>query len=609
MKKFFNQIPVKIGVSILLIETILLSMMGVFYVRSFNREIDQRVLEKLALPGILMSQRALNYDSVNNHQIIGELVHETVLETFITKRNGVIFYAADELMLGKHIKQFLAPEEQLQITDDSARNQQITFKTSEGNNFISSLSEIRHNDKNLGFLYIKIDSTKIEQEKRHIVLLFLLGSLLTIFLTTLVEAFYIHRLFVPRIQAISTVLKRTKTGDLTTRVSLFGPEDEFHVLIHLINSMLNTVSETITTLTDTQEALKASGERFRELSDLLPEGVFELDVNGYFTYVNLQLCEVSQYSREELCQKLQFTDILIEEDIQRSSENFKERIEGQLNVSSEYKARRKDGTVLQVMVNASSIVQQDQFKGLRGIVVDLTEKNRLQKQLWQTQKMESIGQLSASIAHEFGNPLVGIHWLLVDIQHLPNLDESQKQLVALGLQECKKLKKLITNFQAFAKPSSDEKRYYDINQILDDILLLYKKYITDKNVDIVINYQKNLPRIQVVKDQVHQVFVNILMNALDALHANKRKIFITTLQRDSQVLVIIKDNGCGITDENLDHIFEPFFSTKPEAKGTGLGLYVSHLITKNHNGKIQVESTRGEGSIFTISLPVEGLAL
>jgi len=74
MKKFFNQIPVKIGVSILLIETILLSMMGVFYVRSFNREIDQRVLEKLALPGILMSQRALNYDSVNNHQIVGELV-------------------------------------------------------------------------------------------------------------------------------------------------------------------------------------------------------------------------------------------------------------------------------------------------------------------------------------------------------------------------------------------------------------------------------------------------------------------------------------------------------------------------------------------------------
>lgn len=264
---------------------------------------------------------------------------------------------------------------------------------------------------------------------------------------------------------------------------------------------------------------------------------------------------------------------------------------------------------MQVMVNASSIVQQDQFKGLRGIVVDLTEKNRLQKQLWQAQKMESIGQLSASVAHEFGNPLVGIHWLLMDIQHLPNLDESKKQLVALGLQECKKLKNLITNFQAFAKPSSDEKRYCDINQILNDILLLYKKYITDKNVDIVINYQKNLPQIQVVKDQVNQVLVNILMNALDALHANKRKIFITTLQRDSQVLVIIKDNGCGITDENLDHIFEPFFSTKPEAKGTGLGLYVSYLITKNHNGKIQVESTRGEGSIFTISLPVEGLAL
>ena len=193
MKNFFSRVSVKICVSILLIETILLSIMGLFYVRSFNREIDQRVQEKLTLPGILMSQRALNYDSVNNFQIIEELVQETVVETFITKKNGEIFYAADDLMLDKPIEQFLAPAEHLkiinnsigdqqitfdthsQVINDGVRNQQLTFKTSEGNHFRSSLSQIRFDDRVLGYLYIKIDATEIIQEKRNIFLLYKSG--------------------------------------------------------------------------------------------------------------------------------------------------------------------------------------------------------------------------------------------------------------------------------------------------------------------------------------------------------------------------------------------------------------------------------------------------
>lgn len=570
-----------------------------------------------------MSQRALNYDSVNNFQIIEELVQETVVETFITKKNGEIFYAADDLMLDKPIEQFLAPAEHLkiinnsigdqqitfnthsQVINDGVRNQQLTFKTSEGNHFRSSLSQIRFDDRVLGYLYIKIDATEIIQEKRSIFLLFLLGSLLAIFLTTLIEAFYIHRLFVPRIHAISTVLRKAEKGDLSARVSLIGSDDELYALIHLINSMLNTVSETINTLTDTQEALKASEERFRELSDLLPEGVFELDLHGSFTYVNLQLCKEFQYSRDELCQKLQFTDLLIEEDRQRSSENFKDRMEGRLNIFSEYTARRKDGTVFPVMVNTAPIGQQSQSRGLRGIFVNLTEKNRILKQLWQTQKMESIGRLSASVAHEFGNPLVGIYWLLMDIQSIPNLDESKKELIAVGLNECQKMKNLITNFQAFVQPSSDEKIDCDINRMVDDILLLYNKYIESKKVDIEINCQQNLPRLWIVKDQIHQVLVNLLMNALDSMHDNNRKITITTRHKDNQVLAIIEDTGRGIARDNLEHIFEPFFSTKPEVEGTGLGLYVSYMIIKKHDGEIKVESEIGKGSIFTISIPIE----
>jgi PAS domain S-box-containing protein len=622
MMSFFNQITVKICLSILLIETLLLSAMGIFYVRSFNREIDQRIQEKLALPGILMSQRALNYDSVRDHRIIEELVQETIIETFITKKNGEIFYAADVQMMGEPIENFLAPEEHLQIIEDGAdnqqinfetyqqvindgvRNQQIAFTTSDGNYRRSSISQILFEDRVLGYLYIKIDATAIVHEKRNIILLFLFGSLLAIFLTTLIEAFYIHRLFVPRIRSISKVLKKAEKGELSARVSVFGSEDELNALIHLVNRMLTTVSETIATLTDTQIALKASEERFRELSDLLPEGVFELDLKGSFTYANLQFCSEFQYSREELYQTHHFTDLLIEEEIERSSQNFEDRLEGRRNVFSEYQARRQDGSVFPVMVNAASIDQQGESAGVRGIVVNLTEKNRILKQLWQTQKMESIGRLSASVAHEFGNPLVGINWLLMDIQSIPNLDESKRELIAVGLNECQKMRNLITNFQAFVQPSSDEKTDYDINRIITDILLLYRNYIESKNVEIETGCHQNLPRVRIVKDQIHQVLVNILMNALDALDEDKRKISISTLSKDNQVIVVIEDAGCGIEAENLEHIFEPFFSTKPEVEGTGMGLYVSYMIIKKHNGEILVESEIGKGSKFTISLPI-----
>ena len=623
MKNFFNQIPIKVCLSILLIETILLSMMGIFYVRSFNREIDHRVQEKLALPAILMSHRALNYDAVKDYHIIGELIQERVIETFITKNNGEIFYAADDPKLGKSIEQFLSPEEhlqiisddlgnqqlmfdtQLQFINDGVRNQQIAFTADNGQYLRSSLSQIRFDDRLLGYLYIKIDATKIVQEKRHVLLLFLLGSLLAIILTTLIEAFYIHRLFVPRINAISSVLKKAEKGELYARVPPFGSEDELHTLIQLVNRMLDTVSETIDSLTDTQMALRASEERFRELSDLLPEGVFELDLQGSFTYVNQQFCKEFQYSRGEVYENLHFTDLLVEDDFLRSSENFTERLEGRLNVSSEYQARRKDGSVLPVMVNAVSIEQRGEARGLRGIVVNLTEKNRIQKQLWQTQKMESIGRLSASVAHEFGNPLVGINWLLMDMQSIPDLDASKQELIAVGLNECQKLRNLITNFQAFVQPSSDEKTPYDINRIVANILLLYGKYIESKNVDIETNCQQNLPPIKIVKDQIHQVLVNILMNALDALREDKRKIVITTLHNDDQVIVVIEDSGCGIAAEHREQIFEPFFSTKPEVEGTGMGLYVSYMIIKKHNGEIQVESETGKGSVFTIGLPMQ----
>ena len=603
---FFKRIAVKICVSILIIETIVLILLGVFYVRKFNREIDQRVHDKLILPGILMSQRALNYDSVNDYKVINDLIQEDILLAFIARESGDIYYAADDRLIGEKIDKVLTPEEhQKLIADRRFWYNPSFFKTKNGVYFLSVLSPILHGERVLGHLYIRVDAENIEREKRQVALIFVFGSLLAIVVTSLVEAVFIHQLFVPRIRNISKVLQMVQQGDLSQRVTDCMPEDELYKLINLVNNMLNHVSTTIYALTDTQRALAASEERFRDLADMLPEGVFEIDRTGYFTYVNFQLCKISQYSREELYDRVHYEDLLVEEHTQEAVLIFKELLNGGNTESREFVLRCKDGSLLPAMINASPIDQHGETRGLRGIVVDLTEQNRLQRELLQAQKMESIGRLSASVAHEFGNPLIGLHYMLENLQLIPNLDESQKKLLLLGLSECKRLDHLIKNFQSFAKPSVEKKSIIDINLVIDDVLLLYKKYLVDKRVDVTENFQRNLPGILAVKDQIHQVIVNILMNAVDSLDEENREIVITTLYREKQVLIIIKDKGCGIAEENVNRIFEPFYSSKAEVEGTGLGLYVSYLIIKNHQGDVQVESARGEGSSFTIKLPAE----
>jgi signal transduction histidine kinase len=122
---------------------------------------------------------------------------------------------------------------------------------------------------------------------------------------------------------------------------------------------------------------------------------------------------------------------------------------------------------------------------------------------------------------------------------------------------------------------------------------------------VVLNYAENLPQIMAVSDQIKQVFLNLLTNAVDACHKGGGVITISTWQENDRVAVSIKDNGVGIKPEEMEHIFRPFFTTKPEVKGTGLGLSVSYGIIKNHHGEFRVDSQPGKGATFTVLLPIK----
>ncbi|TKB24407.1 PAS domain-containing protein [Desulfopila sp. IMCC35006] len=228
-----------------------------------------------------------------------------------------------------------------------------------------------------------------------------------------------------------------------------------------------------------------------------------------------------------------------------------------------------------------------------------------QKQYLHAEKLSAIGKLSASIAHEFNNPLQSVMTIIKGIDQYVPLEKTEAELVTLALEECQRMKNLIANLRDFFQPTSGILTQVDIHALLDPLLLICKKDFHTRKISIIKKYADNLPSIMGVIDQLKQVFLNLLNNAADACQGDGMMITITTeVINGENIAVRIEDNGIGISPENIAHIFEPFFTTKQDLKGTGLGLSVSYGIIKKHGGYIDVKSEPGKGSKFSVFLPV-----
>lgn len=233
------------------------------------------------------------------------------------------------------------------------------------------------------------------------------------------------------------------------------------------------------------------------------------------------------------------------------------------------------------------------------------EIEKLYKQLLHAEKMSAVGKLAASIAHEFNNPICGIRNVLEGLSRRGRLDGENHRLVELAIRECDRVAKLTSDLQSFNRPTSGKVSEVDIHAALEDILLLCKKEFRNHNITLVRRYAEDLPPIHAVADQIKQVFLNILTNAREAVGEEGGTVTVATEVEGDQVLVHVADSGSGIAVNDMDHIFEPFFSTKPEVKGTGLGLAVSYGIIERHGGTIKARSEPGQGTRFTVALPLE----
>jgi len=231
------------------------------------------------------------------------------------------------------------------------------------------------------------------------------------------------------------------------------------------------------------------------------------------------------------------------------------------------------------------------------------EIKRIHSQLFRSEKLASLGKLAAGVAHEINNPLTGIltnsSLLLEDLQS----DDPRREDVDIIVKETIRCREIVKRLLDFAKQTKPLKKLTNVNALIENIILLVRNQATFRNISIEKQLVPQLPEILADTDQIQQVFINIVLNAAEAMVKGGSLTIETGLSSTGEfVEVNFSDTGPGIPEQNRERIFDPFFTTKEQ--GTGLGLSISYGIIEQHSGTISVDSIMGKGSTFTISLPI-----
>ncbi len=363
-----------------------------------------------------------------------------------------------------------------------------------------------------------------------------------------------------------------------------------------------------------QAALRESEERFRELSDLLPEIIYEMDKEARLTFVNRRAIQQFGYSRKEFENGLKAFDMIIPPERQRAADAMAKILKGQEAGLNEYTALRKDGTTFPIMIRSAPLLRDGQLIGMRGVIIDMSGKKRLESQLIQAQKMEAIGTLAGGIAHDFNNIMMGIQGrtslMLLDVptghphyEHLTSIQDYVKSAAELTKQ-----------LLGFARGGKYQVKPTDIKRLVVDTAGLFGR--TKKEIRIHHKHPEDIWTVVVDQTQIEQVLLNLYVNAWQAMPGGGElylQIENVNLSEDQvepcdakpgrYVEITVTDTGIGMDEKTQRRIFDPFFTTKDMARGTGLGLASAYGIMRSHNGFIKVSSAYGKGSTFQIYLP------
>ena len=353
-----------------------------------------------------------------------------------------------------------------------------------------------------------------------------------------------------------------------------------------------------------EKQLRRQEEFQRHLLESFPDLILVLDLKERFSFVSARIKDLLGYGPERFLGKT------IEETQDSSPELaalYRSVASGETSLASkEYGAQHNDGTWRTMLGMASPLLDAEEKPA--GVIIsvrDITVEKKLEQQIIQTERLAAMGQMIGGFAHELNNPLTSILGMAELLQEI-EADEGARKQIGVLHQQARRAAEIVQNLQFFARPPAPGRSQVNLNELVQRTVHLQAYPLRKSNITVDFLQEPSLPAIMADPNQLMQVFLNLLLNAEQAIRENRDKgtIRVRLGRGTDNVWITFHDDGPGIATENLEHIFDPFFTTKRPGRGTGLGLSICKTVLREHHGNIEAANAPGGGAVFTITLPI-----
>ena len=619
----------KIGLGLVLVQVTILGLTAAYKVSYVNSEIDEHAYARLALPGHLIQHGALHYAAVSDRHAMQDIVGEMLEDAMVIGANHNILYALDYIfgpdtpptsirdMPGIDPDWFSPDRPQAQVfpLNDGDHTSLVAITPLFADAFSRPHS----------FVYVKVSANKLVANHREIVILVGSMTLLCLFVTSAMILGILRFAVLRRLQEALHFTTQVAKGAFDTRLMVKG-RDELSLLEAQMNQMAADLGERTMRLQKAEEAAKQSESRFRDFAASSADWYWETDTRFLYTEVSMQyLALIEDRYGDPVGRRID--EIGLDAEAEGGWDWLMTRLRARAPFQ-DFVISWLDGHEQRVYARINGIPALNgygEFTGYRGTGADITvqrkaqeEQAQLQRQLAVSQKMEAVGQMAGGVAHEFNNCLAGI-LNFTEVAKL-SLDDQKKtaefigQIDTLGQRAANVAEQLLM----FSHQSATQAQLVRIDRAVDDLRRLLDTML-DGRIDLQIRHEAGEVWARVDPSQFSSCLVNLAINARDAMEDGGMLQITTGIGQpdrpvekaqsgddtDNWVRITVQDTGTGMDETTMTRIFEPFFTTKEPGKGTGLGLSIVYSWVQDSGGVLEVDSTPGTGTIFTIYLPAQ----